>query len=121
MDLENEPLAKGMGDWAGVVMIQRPDLSKMSLGDRPLCRVMSARTVQFDGRRAIDEWLPYEMFAGYFSSTDGDHIFCESEYKSDGQGGGFLQVYGLAQTNLKEWVIYSMGADKISSAGQMYQ
>lgn len=120
-EYEDAPLQRGSGDWAGVVMVIRPDVSRLSYGAQPMCHVVSARTVQFDGKRAIDEWMPYEMFACHFSSDDGDHIFCEAEYKADGMGGGFLEVYGRAQTNLKEWVVYSMGAEAITPAGQMYR
>lgn len=106
----------GDGDWAGVVMIERPDASKASYGQELKCRVMSARTVQLNGSRAIYELLPYEMFAPYFQSDAGDHIFCEAEYKSDGQGGGHLEVYRKAQTNLKEWVLFSQTPEQIAAA-----
>lgn len=88
-------------------MIERPDISKLSYGVEPMCRVMSARTVQLDGRRAINCELPYSMFAHYFNSDDGDHLFCEAEFKD-----GHLEVYGKARTNLKEWVIHSMTAEQ---------
>ena len=94
---------RGAGDWAGVVMIERPDLNKLPYGIEPHCRVMSAKTVQLGNRRAIYCELPYSMFRQYFTSDDGDHIFCEAEFKD-----GHLEVYGRARTNLKEWVIHSM-------------
>ena len=105
---EAPPFERHTGDWEGVVMIERPDLKKLPYGAVPMCRVMSARTVQLQGRRAICETLAYAPFAQYFNSSDGDHIFCEAEYKADGHGGGHLEVYGRARTNLKEWVIHSM-------------
>lgn len=101
---------KGTGDWEGVLMIERPDLTKLPYGVEPQCRVMSARTIQLNGNRAIYCELPYSMFKSYFASDDGDHIFCEAEFKN-----GHLEVYGYAKTNLKEWVLYSMTAEQ--SAG----
>ena len=105
-----QPFTRGTGDWEGVVMIERPDESKMSYGEEPMCKVMSARTIQLNGRRAIYEVLPYGLFKQYFRSDDGDHIFCEAEFKD-----GHLEVYGRARTNLKEWVLFSMNAEQ--SAG----
>ena len=94
---------RGTGDWEGVVMIERSDVSKLPYGVEPMCRVMSARTVQLAGRRAIYCELPYAMFHHFFTSEDGDHIFCEAEFKD-----GHLEVYGRARTNIKEWILYSM-------------
>ena len=103
MTIEQAPLVRGDCQWEGVVMIERPDISKMPYGSKPMCRVMSAKTVQLNGRRAICEVLPYELFAHIFTSEDGDHVFCEAGYKE-----GHLEVFGRARTNLKEWVLYSM-------------
>ena len=111
MHEKNTPFVKGTGQWAGVVMIERPDISKLSYGVEPMCRVMSARTLQLNGKRAIYEVMPYNLFSGYFSSDDGDHIFCEAEFKD-----GHLEVYGRAKTNLKEWVLYSMTAEQAAGS-----
>lgn len=102
---------RGTGDWEGVVMVERPDTSKMSYGVEPVCRVMSARTIQLNGRRAIYELLSYKHFKDYFYADDGDHIFCEAEFKD-----GHLEVYGRARTNLKEWVLYSMTAAQLANS-----
>jgi len=91
-------------------MIIRPDVSKLSAGVVPHCQIVSARTVQLMGRRAINCTLPYELFKPFFNADDGDHIFCEAEFKD-----GHLEVYGRARTNLKEWVLFSMTAEQ--SAG----
>lgn len=104
------PFTRGMGQWAGVVMVERADMSNQPYGYEPDCRVMSAKTVQMNGARAIYCELPYAMFKSYFKSDDGDHIFCEAEFKD-----GHLEVYGRARTNLKEWVLHSMNAEQ--SAG----
>ena len=92
---------RGAGQWSGVVMIERPDLSKLPYGCQPMCRVMSARTVQLLGRRAIYELLPYALYAHLFTSQDGDHIFHEAEFND-----GHLEVYG--RSNRQEWVMFSM-------------
>jgi hypothetical protein len=101
---------RGTGDWEGVVMVERPDVFKlpqhigpMSAYTAPMCKVMSARTVQLNGKRAICAYLPYALFKDYFQSEDGDHIFCEAELKD-----GHLEVYGKARTNIREWIIHSM-------------
>lgn len=60
--------------WAGVVMIIRPDLSKLPKGEDPQCRVVSARLLEHDGKRAIAVDLPYAMLAHYFQSDDGDAV-----------------------------------------------
>ena len=101
------PFQRGTGDWEGVVMVERPDVSKLPYGEEPMCRVMSARTMQLNGKRAIFCVLPYSMFKSYFKAGDGDHIFCESEFKD-----GLLEVYGRARTNLSEWVRFSMTAEQ---------
>jgi len=111
LDKKEAPFTRGSGQWEGVVMIERPDVSRMSGGAQPMCRVMSARTVQLNGKRAIYCELPYEMFAAFFRSDDGDHIFCEAEFKD-----GHLEVYGRARTNLKDWVVYSQTEEQIAAA-----
>jgi hypothetical protein len=100
---DSPPFERGTGAWEGVVMIIRPDLSKLPYGADPQCMVVSARTVQLGGRRAISQDLPYGLFAHHFTSEDGDHIFAEAEFKD-----GHLEVYGRARSNIKEWILYSM-------------
>ena len=111
---DKAPFDRGTGDWEGVVMIERPDISKLSYGQEPMCRVMSARTINLNGMRAIYEVLPYNVFAQFFQSTDGDNIFCEAEFKD-----GHLEVYGRARTNLKEWVLYSQTEAQIRASQQL--
>ena len=98
-------LIQGPAEWEGVVMVERPDPTSPS---PEMCRVMSARTIQLGGRRAIYCHLPLSMFQ--FNSDDGDVIFCEAEYRD-----GHLQIYGRARTNLKEWVLYSQTQKLIES------
>ncbi len=107
---------RGTGDWEGVIMVERPDISKLSHGDVPMCRVMSARTVQLGGRRAIYTQMPYWHFKDHFRCEDGDVIFLEAEWKADASGGGHLTWYGKARTNLKEWVLYSQTAEQVARA-----
>lgn len=113
MNTERALFTRGTGQWEGVVMVERPDLSRMPYGIEPDCRVMSARTVQMNGGRAIYCQLPYAMFREHFRAEDGDHIFCEAEFKD-----GHLEVYGRARTNLKEWVLFSMNAEQSAGLAQ---
>lgn len=106
----NANFERHTGDWEGVVMIIRPDPSRQSQGAQLMCKVVSARTVQLNGKRAINCELPYSMFINYFNSTDKDHIFCEAEFKD-----GHLEIYGQARTNLKDWVVYSMTTEQLKS------
>lgn len=102
---EQPPFVRGTGQWEGVVMIERPDLSKLPYGIEPHCRVMSAKTVQLMGRRAIYEELPYALYSHLFTSQDGDHVFHQAEFKD-----GHLEVYG--RSNRQEWVMFSMTAEQ---------
>jgi hypothetical protein len=107
---------RGSGDWEGVLMIERLDPTKISEGDDPMCRVMSARTIQLGGRRAINTRLPYSMVSHLFRAGDLDTCFVEAEFKADGQGGGHLQFYERSRASLKDWVLYSMNPDQIAAA-----
>lgn len=61
--------------WCGIVMIIRPDVSKLPQGHgTPLARVVSKRDLELDGKRAIAEWLPLPMFDRYFQAGDGDAV-----------------------------------------------
>ena len=101
----------GTGQWAGVVMIVRPDLSKLPYGIEPSCMVLSARTVQLNAKRAIACELPYAMVGHLFGSEDGDHIFHQAEFKD-----GHLELYG--RSNRKEWVMFSMTEEQ--AGGKLY-
>jgi len=107
---EDATFVKGTGQWSGVVMIERPNLTNLSYGTDPQCRVMSARTIQLDGKRAIYCELPYSMLKQYFQSEDGDHCFVEAEFKD-----GHLEFYKKSKAKLKDWVLYSMTAEQIAA------
>ena len=108
---EKPPFLEGEGEWGGVVMVERPDLSRLPYGVEPMCRVMSARTVQLAGKRAIYCELPYEMFAHQFRSDDGDCIFLEAEYKD-----GHLECYRRSNATLKDWVLYSQTQELVAAS-----
>jgi len=116
------PFTRGNGDWAGVVMVIRPDVTKMSFGAEPMCRVVSARTVQLNGRRAIDCMLPLKMLAHHFTSEDADHIFCEAEFKDNvcPDGGGYLEIYGRSKSTLQDWVLYSQSQKQMAAAEKSF-
>jgi hypothetical protein len=101
-------------------MIEREDPLSVPVWRELMCRVMSARTIQLNGKRAIYVVKPYRVFAEYFRSDDGDHIFCEAEYKVLPNGEGALNVYGRARTNLKEWVLYSQTAEQVAAASRVF-
>lgn len=64
--------------WTGVVMIERPDVSRMAhvpFSDGPMCRVRSARNAELGGRRAIVHQMPMRSVQHYFKSTDEDYVF----------------------------------------------
>lgn len=82
--------------WGGVVMVVRPDPSKPNNGR---VAVMSARTVELGGRRAIRCELPYAMVKGYFGADDGDHVFVDADYLE-----GHLQLHHKIPQGLKDWV-----------------
>lgn len=108
---QQEPAAfkRGTGDWEGVVMIERPDLQNLPYGCDPMCRVMSARTIQLNGQRAIYAELPYSMLKDFFKSDDGDHCFVEAEFKD-----GHLEFYKRSNSVLGDWVLYSMTQEQKS-------
>lgn len=85
--------------WTGVVMIERPDPSRMPhvpFGDGPMCPVRSARSLAYNGRRAIVTQLPYRMLRHYFQPHDEDHIFVWAQLH-----GEHLEL--LERASLKEW------------------
>lgn len=101
--------AKGTGQWFGVLMVIRPDPSKLSLIQvaPPMARVLSPRLAQLDGRRAIADNVPYDLVKHFFNADDDDHCFVEAEYKD-----GHLEFYGrpLLRPDLKDWVQSSLDA-----------
>lgn len=70
MNLQRNPGAK----WCGVVMIIRPDLSRLSADSVPMCRVVSKIDPALGERRAVAESMAYAPLAGLFSVDDGDAI-----------------------------------------------
>lgn len=92
--------------WTGVVMIERPDMTRhphVPFGDGPLCWVRSARTLTLNGRRAIVMQLPYRMLRKYFRSSDLDHCFVWAELFDIGSpAGGHLELKERAC--LADWV-----------------
>jgi hypothetical protein len=97
---EHEATPQLVADWTGVVMIERPDPTKtghMVLSDGPMCPVRSARSVAFNGRRAIVCQLPLRMLQHYFKSQDEDHVFAWAELH-----GEHLELKERASR--KEWV-----------------
>jgi hypothetical protein len=72
--------------WDGVVMLERVDPLKAphTPFGGPVVRVMSARSLALDGRRAIAETVPYAQVKHYFRSKDGDHVFVRAELREDG-------------------------------------
>lgn len=72
--------------WTGVVMIERPDPTRTAhepFGQPPLCPVRSARSVAYNGRRAIVAQLPLPMLQHYFTSADADHAFVWAELRGE--------------------------------------
>lgn len=88
--------------WSGVVSIERPDLSRTPHvpGDDPACRVLSARTMEFNGRRAIVTHLPYSAVKHYFQAEDADQVFVAASLH-----GEHLQLH--ERCDLKEWAYFS--------------
>ena len=68
MNLQRNPGAR----WCGVVMLIRPDESKLSYGEKPLALVVSKRDLELDGRRAVRTQVDYELVRKFFRSEDGD-------------------------------------------------
>lgn len=100
---QNIKFDRDTGQWQGVVMIERPNLINLPLDSNPMCNVMSARTVQFKGERAIFTQLPYNMLKHYFKSSDGEYCFVKAEFKN-----GHLELYEGENLVLGDWVLYSM-------------
>lgn len=80
--------------WKGIVMIIRPDVTRLSHRDTPTCRVVSKRDLELNGLRAISETMPYEPLAHYFNHDDGDAVEVYAELT--GGDGGHLEFYERA-------------------------
>lgn len=98
-------------NWTGVVMIERPDPTRtahMVLSDGPMCAVRSARSIAYNGKRAIVCALPLSMLQHYFTTSDGDHVFAWAELHGD-----HLELKERAC--LKDWVeTASIGAPALN-------
>ena len=89
--------------WEGVVMIERPNLINVPLEVDPMCPVVSARTVQFEGKRAISCELPYSVVKDYFESHHTNQCYLEAEFKD-----GHLELKKGTNLVLGDFVLYSM-------------
>lgn len=85
--------------WTGVVMVERPDPTRtphVPFSDGPMCPVRSARSLAWNGRRAIVTALPWAMLKQFFTAQDGDHAFVWAELH-----GEHLEL--IERASLKEW------------------
>lgn len=93
--------------WTGVVMIERPDMTKVAhepFSDGPMCKVRSVKTLALDGRRAISCELPYRMLERFFLIGDDDHCFVWADVHR-GEVDNHLELKERAC--LKDWVEHS--------------
>ena len=103
------PWLKGTAQWEGVVAIQRPDVTKMGHGQKLMAKVVSARTIQLNGKRAIATYVDYALVKKYFDSDSGDHVFVEAEFKD-----GTIWFFNKT-SNLQEWVLFSQTAELVKA------
>src|SRR4051812_11018083 len=83
-EYDRAPFQRGTGEWQGIVMIIRPDPSKVMVTDDTQCKVVSPRRLQYNGLRAIATHLPYGLFRQtYFSTDDGDNVCVYAELKGE--------------------------------------
>lgn len=70
--------------WSGVVSIERPDMlnNPLPVAD-PLCRVLSARNLAFNGRRAIMTLVPYSLVRHYFQAEDEGQIYVAASLREE--------------------------------------
>lgn len=102
----NHPIiVRGKGVWKGVLCIERPK----NATPNSMCNVMSARTVAFDGKRAIVHKMPYGQVRRYFSSSDGDTTYAYAELYADG---GHLELYEKA--SMKDFFDTAQGGQPAS-------
>ena len=79
---------------SGVLMVIRPDMSKVTEGQHPRCYVCSQRDLELNGSRFIGEYMDYAMLAHYFRPEDGDAVEVYAELT--GGHNGHLQFYERA-------------------------
>ena len=68
--------------WAGVVAIERPNWAASTHDEQPMCRILSARTLE-RGMRAIVARVPYANLRDKFRAEDGDSVYCYAELHGD--------------------------------------
>lgn len=70
--------------WSGVVSVERPDIlnNPLPVSD-PLCRVLSARSVDFNGRRAVMTLVPYSLVKHFFQAEDEGQIFVAASLQDE--------------------------------------
>ena len=74
---------QGKPDWSGVVCVERPDPAEM-------CKVYSARTTTFNGRRAIVCQLPWKQVKHYFTDPNMPEVYVYAEFRA---ATTYLQLY----------------------------
>lgn len=80
-------------------MIERPDMTRLphvAFSNGPMCLVRSARSLAWDGKRAISTTLPWDMLRHFFTTRDEDHVFAWAELH-----GEHLEL--IERASLKEW------------------
>ena len=105
----DQPLAQrgkaALNGWSGVVSIERPDalLTKLS-PEQAACRVLSARTLEYNGRRAVLCSVPYSMVRQFFMAEDEDLIYHEATV-TGGTDNAKIQFHG--RSNFRGWAYHS--------------
>jgi hypothetical protein len=95
---ESQLLNRGTATtWSGVVQVERPD--GFPTPDA-MCKVYSARTLEFNGARAISVMMPYKAVRHYFQSDDEDVIQVAADLR-----GEHLQLHD--RCDFKEWAHFS--------------
>lgn len=87
--------------WSGVVSIERPDTLNNGLASAdPLCRVLSARNLSFNGRRAIMTLVPYSLVRHFFQVEDEGQIYVSASLRDE-----HLEFHD--RCDFMEWAYYS--------------
>ena len=68
--------------WKGVVAIERSNWAASSHDEQPMCRVLSARTLD-RGMCAISTRIPQSMLRDKFRVEDGDSVYHYAELHGD--------------------------------------
>lgn len=100
---DRAPFERGSGQWAGVVMIERPN-------ERGMCRVISARTTDYNGLRAICTETPWALAKQFFALEDEGETYRYAEFKD-----GHLEYYERASQI--EFFITAAGAQLMYPCG----